>query len=152
MRPAERREQERRTALRGGDARVLFLAAVSPAERSEAAARYDHQIEADHLAGTPFTDDELSRSRTELRQQAVIDAAIEQYGDVNLGYRDGLARILSGRIPPGSGLDRRITACRAVAAEPTEEQVVADARLQRQRRLDYLLARYGVSPRVVSNA
>lgn len=139
MRPLERRESERQARCLAGDPRALLLAATPPALRSEAAARYDHQIEADELE-TPRdpTQAELDQYRIELYRAGVAVALAE-----NTVYRDSVARYMGG-YRTSAGMDREIAQAEASVEMPTEAECRAAWQRGRELRREYIRQRYGV--------
>lgn len=133
MRPRERREMK----IAQGDPRARLLANALPAERSEVAARYDHQREIDEMYVGDFLDDArrvLTRSR---RVEAMLRG--HDAGTINLRLEQLLARVDRGVLP--AHIEATIT---ALTKPVTDEEVFCEASRMYGERCDYLKRRYGV--------
>ena len=139
MRPRERREEESQARCVAGDPRAILLAHTPVAERSEAAARYDHADEAAEL-DTPRepTETELSEFRVSLWRANVACQLAER-----AVYRDGVMRYLGGhRVSAGLALE--ITQTESATAMPTDTEVRAAWQQGSIDRRTYIYQRYGV--------
>jgi len=138
MRPRERRELERQAKCAAGDPRALLLAATPPDQRSEVAARYDHQSEAAEL-DTPRepTTAELDQFRIDLWRANVAVALVE-----TTVYRDIVSRYMAGQ-RTSAGMDREIAQAEAGTEMPGDAECRAEWQRSRKWRRDYIRARYG---------
>ncbi len=115
-----------------------LLAATPADQRSEVAARFDHQIEADWLATAEPTDEERHEAMINLNSEATCEFV------ENCGYRSDqvYARLHGGMLP--AHLLEQLT---RVQTQPhPEDAIVAEVHKLRARQLSYLRARYGVTP------
>ena len=121
-----------------------YLATIPAAERSEAAARYDHQIEARHLSTEPITENELMESRVRLHQSRLAIAIAENAATIPYDPADLISRIHMSRIM-SAGQERCIAELAHDMSSLTDEEIAVYARQRRQERLTYIRRRYGVS-------
>jgi len=145
MRPRDRRQMEQQAKIEAGDPRAMLLATTPPGERSEAAARYDHRLEADtHTVG-----DYLEMAINNLRRQRRGEAMIRGHesGAINVRLGHLLARIDRGFLP--AHIETTIT----VLTEPIgntqspfdmNDPVFIEASRLYGERCEYLKKRYGV--------
>lgn len=139
LRPREKRALWYAEAIARGDNRSAYLGTVDPDKRSEAAAVWDHQIEADELAG-PVTQDDLNDAAV-----ALVEGQIVAYLAEEGGYRDLVYRYMN-KLLLSAGMEREISRARENVEPPTTEEIKKWAVEQRDRRLNYIRQRYGVTP------
>jgi|SRR2546426_2356949 len=118
--------------------RATMLAATPADQRSETAARFDHQAEADWLASAEPTEWERHEALLDLNAGAVCDFV------ENCGYRAEqiYARLHSGMLP-----GHLRASLNFIQGQPQPQEAVTEAVSKRRaNRLRYLRLRYGVAP------
>lgn len=116
--------------------RQSYLQTFSAADRSEAAARFDHQLEYDALSRTAPCSRELDVARARLLEMAFWQAVDNE----NLPYRQ--SALQSGRQLP-EHLQIAMARLRDTIAVPDEASVLREALAVRNDRMEYLAKRYG---------
>lgn len=137
MRPRERREMERAEKIAQGDKRTMLLTKTPPEQRSEIAARYDHEREAEKMSIEDFIDE----ARMALIYQRRAEAMINGYnnGTINLRLDQLLARVNKGILPG------HIESAISATLKPiSDEDVMREAERLMGERRGYLRARYGI--------
>ena len=135
----EQREAARRSQAAAGDPRALLLATTPSAERSEVAARYDHQREADTLDQyAEPTGEDLRTIQLELWRAQVAVTLAE-----TAGYRDIAARYLGGHLT-SAGMERAIVEAELATPMLSEAEALVAWQQARRLRRQYLRSRYGV--------
>jgi len=125
-------------------ARTRYLQSFAPADRSEAAARYDHWVEAVELSPDSPAYQAEARARLRCRQQIDLLVQATTQGLLPYALNDVIDRLMRGRII-SSGMQRAIDAALTDLTEPASEAVNSEAaRLVAERR-EYLERRYRVS-------
>lgn len=117
--------------------RSEYLKQFAPCERSEAAARWDHQAEYDQLRSQPITQPELDEASCIIGGAAYMEAVV----NANLPYSPAL--IFSGRQLPAH-LEETLAEIRSGLPTPTAADIERCARQRRAERMAYIRARYGV--------
>lgn len=139
MRPRERREMEQAAKIAAGDRRAMLLANTPLAERSEVAAKYDHQEEVVDLeSGREPTADELLTLRMSL-WRATVAVALAERG----GYRDIVLRYMGGH-RVSAGMARAIQQAETETPMPEDAAVRAAWAEGRRDRRQYVRSRYGI--------
>jgi len=122
--------------------RIQLLASTPPNERSEVAARYDHQIEANNMSidkYKQYAKDQLGNYQTK-RASAMIQGSEDGRITVDLGHM--LARLNRGVLP--DHVETTISQIMRELPEPTDDEIEREAHRLYQRDEHYLAARYGV--------
>ena len=140
MRPRDRRQMEQQTKIEAGDPRATLLAATPAGERSEAAARYDHALEAAELDNktTQPNADELTRIGMKLWR---FNVAVKLSDDS--GYRGIVMRYMGGHLV-SAGMARAIGQAEAATPFPSDAEILAAWHEGRRLRREYIRQRYGV--------
>lgn len=122
-----------------GDQRAILLANTPPGERSAAAARYDHFLEANELESQQEPQlNEIENLRIELWRTSVAVCLAE-----SARYRDIVSRYLGGH-RLSAEMQRAIIDAEAATPMPDNAEVITTWHEGRRMRREYIRQRYGI--------